>query len=252
MQELLDRFTALAPTLKNYTVKTASRESVARDTLINSGDKTAVAIYMAFRNLYGAEALHWEPETVWITLDKDGIDLPEESRNKLEAVLTLHVNPAFYWDNIVFQRTVNALNEEPFDPESLLENHPGHMAWAVYEAGVIRGLDPDGSEIPEFDEDVQQYMAVCLKRAGHVYPPDQLKVVADNLENMLPKETQPFIQEVKKSWEHLDKKALRERHFPEDRLGVQLAQLAACYEYVRERANAMASEVMALESESNA
>lgn len=250
MQELLDQFAALAPSFQNYLVKTASRETVAREMLQNSEDKSAVAIYMAFRNLYGDDALDWEPETVWLTLEKDEISLPEEARNKLQAVLTLHKNPSFYWDNLVFQRTVDSLNEELFDPDTLLEEHPAHMAWAVYEASVILGLDPGEQGTPEFDEDVQQYMAVCLKRAGHVYPPDQLKVVADNLENMLPVESRPFIQEVKTSWEHLDKKALRDRHFPEDRLGVQLAQLAGCYEYVKERANSMANEIMLLESDS--
>jgi len=249
MQDSLDRLTALAPTWHNYLVKTSSRESQAREFLLHPEDKSAVGIYMAFRNIYGVEALDWEAETVWITLDKDGINLTEEARNKLEAVLTLHKNPAFYWDNIVFQQTVNALNEEIFDPECLQENHPGHMAWAVYEAGVIRGLDPDKTAIPEFDEDVQQYMAVCLKRAGHVYPPDQLKVVADNLETMLPPEKKEFIAEVKKSWEHVDKRALQNRVFLEDPLDVQLAQLASCYLYVRERANSMAGEVMTLEND---
>jgi hypothetical protein len=249
MPDELERFSALAPTWKNYTVKTASREPIARDFLLHHEDKSAVGIYMAFRNIYGVEALDWEPETVWITLGKDGINLSEEARNKLQAVLTLHKNPAFYWDNIVFQQTVNALNEEIFDPECLQENHPAHMAWAVYESGVIRGLDPDKSGIPEFDEDVQQYMAVCLKRAGHVYPPDQLKVVADNLEIMFQEEKKEFIAEVKKSWEHLDKRVLRERVFPEDALGIQLAQLASCHEYVRERANHMAGEVMSLEKD---
>jgi hypothetical protein len=247
MTESLDRLTALAPTWHNYTVKTASRAALSKDLLLHSENKSAVAIYMAFRNLHGAEALDWEPETVWLTLDHDGINLPEEARNKLQAVLTLHKNPAFWWDNIVFQQTANAFNDEIFDPECLQENHPAHMAWAVYEAGVIRGLDLDHKEIPEFDEDVQQYMAVCLKRAGFVYPPDQLSVIADNLEAMYPKETQEFAASVKKSWEHLDKKALRERHFPEDPLGIQLAQLAACYVYVSDRATAMAQEIMSIE-----
>jgi hypothetical protein len=121
------------------------------------------------------------------------------------------------------------------------------MAWVTYEAGVIRALDPDDKSIPEIDEDVQQYIALCLKRAGYVYPPDSLKSVDDNLERMLPAEQKEFIQQVKNSWSHLDKRILRDRVFPEDPLGIQLAQLASCYEYVKDRANKMAEDVLAIE-----
>jgi hypothetical protein len=121
------------------------------------------------------------------------------------------------------------------------------MAWAVYEAGVIRALDPDDKSIPDIDEDVQQYIALCLKRAGYVCPPNSLKVVADNLESMLPPKSKEFISQVQNSWDHLDKRILRDRVFPEDPLGVQLAQLASCYEYVKDRANNMASDVLDIE-----
>lgn len=230
-----------------YMVKTAGREEIARKFLQAPENRCATSLYMCVRSIYGSEISDWEPETLWVTLDKDGLDLPEEARNKLECVLTLHKNPAFYWDNIVFQWTVQALNDELYDASTIQECHPAHMAWAVYEAGVIRALDPDDKSIPEIDEDVQQYMAVCLKRAGYVYPPDSLKVVADNLEKMLPDSAKEFISQVKNSWAHLDKRILRDRVFPEDPLGVQLAQLASCYEYVKDRANSMAADVLAIE-----
>lgn len=247
METELAKFTSLASGLNEYMVKTASRELIARKFLEASENRCATVLYMCVRTIYGSEVSDWEPETLWITLDKDGIDLPEEAHNKLQCVLALHKNPAFYWDNIVFQWTTQALNDELYDAEAIQECHPAHMAWAVYEAGVIRALDPDDKVIPELDEDVQQYIALCLKRAGYVYPPDSLKSVADNLEGMLPKEQSSFIQLVKNSWSHLNKKILRERVFPEDSLGVQLAQLASCYEYVKDRANSMAADVLSIE-----
>jgi len=247
MEEALSRFTELATGFSEYMVKTASREDVARKLLSTSEDRCATALYMCVRSIYGADVSDWEPETLWKTLEKDGLDLPEEARNKLQCVLALHKNPAFYWDNIVFQWSVQALNDELYDSDTIQECHPAHMAWAVYEAGVIRALDPDDKSIPELDEDVQQYIAVCLKRAGYVYTPDSLKSVADNLEKMLPSEQKEFIDQVKYSWSHLDKRILRDRVFPEDSLGVQLAQLASCYEYVKDRANSMASDVLAIE-----
>lgn len=247
MEEVLAKFTELAAGFGEYMVKTAGREEVARKFLLDSDDRCATALYMCIRSLYGSEITDWEPETLWVTLGKDGIDLPEEARNKLQCVLALHKNPAFYWDNIVFQWTVQALNAELYDSDAIQECHPAHMAWAVYEASVIRALDPDDKVIPELDEDVQQYIALCLKRAGYIYTPDSLKSVADNLERMLPAEQKEFVRRVKNSWNHLDKRILRDRVFPEDSLGVQLAQLASCYEYVKDRANRMAEDVLAIE-----
>jgi hypothetical protein len=247
MDAAIRKFTEMATGLSEYMVKTASREDIARKFLQSPDERCATALYMCVRTLYGEEFTDWEPETLWRTLEKDGFDLTEEAQNKLQCVLALHKNPSFYWDNIVFQWTVQALNGEPFETESIQECHPAHMAWAVYEAGVIRVLDTDDKSIPDLDEDVQQYIALCLKRAGYVCPPDSLKDVADNLEKMFPPEQKAFMEQVKNSWSHLDKRILRERVFPEDPLGVQLAQLASCYEYLKERANNMASDVLSIE-----
>lgn len=247
MEEILAKFTGLAANFGEYMVKTAHREDIARKFLQTPDDRCATALYMCVRSLYGGEVSDWEPETLWVTMDRDGFDLPEDARNKLQCVLALHKNPSFYWDNIVFQWTTQALNDELYDSDTIQECHPAHMAWAVYEAGVIRSLDPDDKVIPELDEDVQQYIALCLKRAGYVYPVDSLRSVADNLEHMLPVEHKDFIQQVKYSWTHLDKRILQDRVFPEDPLGVQLAQLASCYEYVKGRANSMASDVLSIE-----
>ena len=84
-------------------------------------DCPAAVIYAAVRALYGVQIQDWEPETFWLTLQKDDIDLDNEARNKLEAALTLQTNLAFYWDNLVFQNTVQALNGMPFDPDALQE-----------------------------------------------------------------------------------------------------------------------------------
>ena len=251
MDQHLNKFAELCHNLTNYSVKTAAREVVARGFLRESEGKHATVLLMALRNLYGIDILYWEPETIWRTLERDDkIDLPVEARDKIQAAISLIRNPAFYWDNLVFQRTVQSLNAEIYDPETLQECHPGYMAWAIYEASLLRGMDPDSEALPELDEDVQQYAAVCLQRAGYVYPPTQLKPVADNLRKLLPAEQGQFIDTVQKSWDRLDKEALPDRQFKEDAQGVQLAQLASCYIYVQDQVNALATDVMALESTS--
>lgn len=228
--------------------KTASEatKNGALQVLKDPQSNTAAGLYLAARTVYGEDILTWEPETLWLTMEKDGINLPDEERGKLLAAITLVVHPAFYWDNLVFQRTVRAFNGELFDPETLQECSAGNMAWAVYEAGVIRGLDNDEAIIPEFDEDVQQYIAVCLFREGFVYPPEPLhEFVADNLEGLFPKGSYAATlkKEVADSWAGLDKDILERTEFFENELGVQLAQLSACYLYVKGLADQLADDL---------
>ena len=180
-------------------------------------------------------------------MEKDGIDLPEGERNKLEAAITLQVNPSFYWDNIVFQQTVQAFSDEPFDPEALQEVHPAYMDWAVYEAGVVRGLDPDSQQIPDFDEDVQMYVAVCLHRAGYVVTPKSLKFAQECLTKQIPTDVSKFQKEVQSAWNKLDKTKLEYTEFFENRLGVQLSKLASCYLFTQERADKLGEEVVDLQ-----
>ncbi len=249
MEHLLDKLTEKCAALQGYTVKTAARGVVARDFLRNHEGRSATALLMSLYNLFGSEVLFWEPETLWLTLERDEkIDLDVESRDKVLAAIALIRNPAFFWDSLVFQRTTQSLNGELYDPEALQECHPAHMAWALYEAAILRGMDPETGAVPELDEDVQQYAAVCLRRAGYVLPPTQLRAVGDNLEALLAKDAGDFIAEVKKSWEQVDKGALPYRKFQEDPLGVQLAQLASCYLYVQEQAERLAEDVLAIES----
>lgn len=247
IEEQLERFVAAAPKLQERMIKTASQESAAKAVLTDPDNNTAAGLYIAARALYGIELLDWEPETIWLTMEKDGIDLPEGERNKLEAAITLQVNPSFYWDNIVFQQTVQALSDEPFDPESLQEVNPAHMDWAIYEAGVIRGLDPDSQQIPDFDEDVQMYVGVCLHRAGYVVTPKSLNFAQDELDTLIPTDVSQFQKEVKDAWSKLDKTKLEYTEFFENRLGVQLAKLASCYLFTKERADKLGEEVVGLQ-----
>ena len=247
----LAEFLTYVPKLQEKLTKTASAGAVSKEFLLQAVQSTAVGLFTAAKRIYGSELLEWEPETLWMTMSKDGIDLPESERNKLQAAIALELNPAFYWDNLAFQRTVHALNGELFDPDSLLECHPAHMCWAVYEAGVLRGLDTTGAQIPDFDGDVQQYAAVCLFRSGMVTAPEPLSdFCEENLENLFPvgSSAPELKKEVKVAWAKLDKDALANTEFDESALGVQLAKLAACYLYVKRQADLMSSELAKLTS----
>jgi hypothetical protein len=218
----------------------------ARALLKEATTATATGLLIAIRALHGDDVLTWEPETLWLTLERDGIPTDNVERDKIQAARSLVVRPSFYWDNLVFQRTVQALNGQPFSAESIQEANTAHMCWAVYEASVLRNLDPDEKKIPEFDEDVQQYVAVCLRREGFVLPPDVLSFAEDNLEKMLPKDAADLKKEVKQAWGHLNKSKLAHTEFAENEHGVQLARLAACYLFQQECAEHLANEVIRL------
>ncbi len=247
MESLLEQLVVHAPKLQRRLTKTASQVSAARSLLLDPDNNTAAGLYLAARALYGIEILSWEPETIWLTMEDDGIDLPVGERNKLQAAITLQTNPAFYWDNIVFQQTVQALSDAPFDPEALQEVHPAHMDWAIYEAGVIRGLDPDSPEVPDFDNDIQTYVGVCLRRAGYVVTPKSLRFAQDDLDKSILSDVATFQKEVRKAWESLDKTKLEQTEFAENRLGVQLSHLASCYLFTKERVEKLGEEMVDLQ-----
>jgi len=208
---------------------------------INTRTPGALALYKAVYALYGAEMLDWEPETLWLQMSKDGLDLPVTERNKLQAARTLKKVPASLWDNQVFQQVVQALNGVPFDPDNLQECIPAHMAWAVVESAeilaVVEGADDaDFQEVPEYDEDVRAYVAVCVKRDGMVRPPDELGFVEDNLARLQSVNEKKLAETVRQGWEVVRQLVdVQNVEFSEQPDQVQLAKLAACRVYVNQK-----------------
>lgn len=238
---------------KLATSLSAIPESLPRDArpralsfLRNADDsRSASAIYTAARAVYGLDMLSWEPETLWLTMQQDGIDLSLANRDKLMAAIALITTPQFYWDHLVFENTVHAFSGTVSNPDVIQECHPVDIAWAVYEADIIRGMDPEEEKgEDEFDEDVQQYIAVCLYRTGFVAAPDNLSFVNDNLANLQPAEAKYLRQEVVDAWKDLDKGALHKTEFAESPLGVNLARLAGVYLFVHDHAKAMAQDFL--------
>ena len=229
-------------------MKNKASETEAKATLKNAESSSALALLLSVRSLYGDDVLVWEPETFWLTLEKDSYVLKEPERDKIQAALALTVRPSFYWDNIVFQHTVQALNGQHFSVDAIQENCAAHMAWAVCEAATIRQFDPDKTVVPDFDGDVCLYVAVCLRREGLVLPPGEFLFAEECLENQLSKEDHVtgLKKDVKQAWSHTPKNKLAHTEFAENSVGVQLARLASCYLYVEDRKNQLSVELARL------
>jgi len=214
---------------------TAAAASVQRRDaaqLLADAGASASGCLQAFELLCGEGFRAWEPETLWLTLDRLGVDLPVVNRDKILAGITLGIVPAFWWEVHAFENTVLAFNGLVSLPEALQEATPAQMAWGVFEAEMIyRDL---GDEEPEFDREPVLYAATVLHRAGYVRAPDLLHFAQRELDRFNKNGSGLTVAEVDAAWKTLKRQALEERSLGETALDVQLGRLASVELHVEE------------------
>ena len=203
---------------------------------------TASAVFRAATLLVGRQLLTWEPESIWLELLDQGVDLSEVNRDKLMAVSTLIQIPSFYWEVNAFENTALAFNSINVLPESLQEASPAQLSWAVYEAELL--MRAEGHD-PEFDYEPARYAAVSMHRAGYIVAPELLVFAQQELDK-LTRGQKDTAQDVIKRWDAMDKTKLDTEKFEESSVGVQLSLLAVSHLYVNERAERYASELKQL------
>jgi len=184
----------------------------------------------AARSLLG-DFLAWEPESIWLELQHQGVDLPEGNRAKLMAALTLHLVPSFYWDAIAFEKTALAFDGASPNPDTLEEASPALLAWAVVEAAWILRLAKNA--VWEFNSEPRAYTGVVLTRAGFVLAPDQLSFAQPVLNRE--RFHTHLLEETKARWAGVDKAGLDKLALQETAVDVQIARLAAVETHVRVR-----------------
>lgn len=202
--------------------------------LLRDPNTSATALLKALERVVG-EHVTWEPESIWMELERCGIDIPVECRAKISAGMTLRLIPGFYWDALIFEKTAVALEGHPANPEILEEPNPAWLAWAVVEAEIIL-KDP-----PAFEYEPRAYTGVVLARAGFVVAPDQLSFA----QKALDRETVAgdYRNEIAARWSRLAKGDLHQLPLTETWEDVQLARLAAVELHVRARRTAMEREL---------
>lgn len=205
--------------------------SSALKALLQDPGTSAIALMAAAQRLLG-DFWAWEPESIWLELQHQGIDLPEGNRAKLTAAITLHLMPSFYWDALVFEKTALAFDGIAPNPDILEEASPSRLAWAVVEAGWI--LQKARATTWEFNSEPRAYAGVILLRAGFVLAPEQLSFAQGSLDRERFLST-PIRDEVKARWAKVDKNGLEKLVLTETTVDVQIARLAAVELHVRER-----------------
>jgi hypothetical protein len=214
--------------------------------LLQDDMTTATGCYRAAQALLGPTFRGWEPESIWLTLERDGIDLSVITRDKLMAALTLTMVPAFWFEVNAFENTVLAFNNVTSDPSVLQEATPAQMAWAVYEAELLYNEAGDFGETTEFDREPTIYTATVLNRAGFMVAPDTLTFAQPALSKLNCNGTPLTVPEVQKAWTRLKRTDFANHEFTDSPMDIQLERLSAVTLYTIERLKQYESDLARL------
>lgn len=205
----------------------------AKDALRLEESCTSACLY-AMQCLFDNNWLLWEPETLWLELKHQHVDVPKGNRQQIMAGRSLITTGRFWYDANAFEIACLAFcNEEPtfFGAE---DAPVMCINWAVFEADLIHR--DFTKEILEFDREPISYTAVQLYREGFVIPPPMLEMAREELEKRLPKETSKLAATIREAWAAAPKgEALLNAAYPETPEGVQLARLASVQLFFEQR-----------------
>jgi hypothetical protein len=221
--------------------QTSALKTEARH-LLTAPSTSALALLLCVRETFST-AFAWEPESLWLTLEQLGVDVPLINRAKIQAGITLIYIPSFYWDAVVFEKTALAFGDDLPHPDVLQEARPSQLAWAVVEARLI--AEKLHLEQHEFDSEPRVYAAVVLHRAGLVVAPAELKFAQDKLDRL--NVSGAFLRtQVTERLAQLGSLDAVNHTFEETAEGVQLGYLAAIKSYVDARREQLDSELARL------
>lgn len=213
----------------------------ARRILRNDASSVA-ALMRATKTIVGDQFINWEPESLWLTLERSDIDLSEINRAKIMAGVALVLVPSYYWDAIVFEKTAIAMDGRVPNPDALEEASAAQLAWSTIDAAQVR-RDND-EPVLDFDHEPTAYAAVIMHRAGMVLAPDELSFAQPTLDRE--RRHDHLMDDVKKRWSNMDHANLASYKLDETPIDVQLAHLAAVGLHVKERRLAMNAELASL------
>jgi hypothetical protein len=212
--------------------------------LLTASSSSALALVRATESVY-QEATLWEPETLWLSFERLGLEVSLVNRAKIQAAFTLIAVPSFYWDAVIFEKTVLTFSDVVPNPDALQEATPAQMAWGVEEAKRISAR----FKRPTFDWETEPkvYVATVLHRAGYALAPVQLAFAQEQLDklNQGDSSLRTRVSERLGQLETLD---LANHAFEETPEDVQLGFLAAVKLYVADKQRQLDAELKRLDS----
>lgn len=231
----------LAASTRRKHAEEAPAPSATVRALLEDEEASATGCFLAVKQVCGSQCRAWEPESLWLTLERRQINVPPINRDKILAAHTLTMVPAFWWEVNCFQNSVLAFNNVISDPEVLQETSPEQLCWGIFEAEMIYGYS-DMPDTPEFDREPVLYTAICLHRAGLVLAPDLLQFAQDALDKFNNGERIVTPAEIRKA-----RKRKPKDDWDEDNpVDVQVARLLGVDAYVKERAKRYQADISSL------
>jgi hypothetical protein len=181
--------------------------------------KSGLDLFEYMSNRYEDRWYHWEPETIWQTLEYDGITADEELRNSIQAFQVVTRTNFPFEDWHIFEKTGHAFNNNPVNFGQV---QPLELDEIAYTIKILTAIRPQ----EEFEDDVKAYIAAAAKEAGVVYLPT----------NLYPEGCQQFLD---KMGNEMSLKEQVAKKYPDkgdenSALGVQLARLSEIDNYVKE------------------
>lgn len=128
-------------------------------------------------NAFGAEALEWEPDTIVMELvDRFGVEVPDENRDKLFALMTALNTDQFYVNPLTFTYICQALNGDAVDFETFNPPDPEDLAWGVTEVLLNDiALEDEPNTDQQFKPEVARFVGTILQIAGMLIAPANLE-----------------------------------------------------------------------------
>jgi len=204
----------------------------------------------AMDELLGSSWMAWEPETLWLTLDRMRTSVPVSNREQIMAARNLITVGAFYYDMHAFEKTCMAFNNEESNYDALDAPPVAYICWAIAEANMIHRQYEDGETL-ELDREPKGYTAIQLHREGFVLSPSPLGWAQTDLDkhNACDEACKNLRKQVREAWADAPRgKDLLDAPFPETPAGVQLARLAAVHVYHEKRKQEREQQLAALKS----
>ena len=120
--------------------------------------------------------LEWEPSTLDTEVKaRFGVELPDENKDKLWALVTALTTNLFYVSLETFIPVCNSLNGSAADFDEYDPVTPEEAAWGIVE---VRLIDPPAEGEPpgaEFSHEVKRYIGLTLRNEGTTITPTLLK-----------------------------------------------------------------------------
>lgn len=151
------------------------RSPVSRTNIWRHPDAHALVLLVLVLDRYGQDGMEWEPETLRLTLTRDGIQLSQSAWTKIMAArVTLHSpSPWRQWN--AFHVTCRGLAGVAPNFHYLELPELGHLMAGV---DAMRVLDPSR----ETADEVDKFVAATLKNDGIPYAPPPLDFAQNELE----------------------------------------------------------------------